>query len=99
MALTHAGAATGNLVTYRKEEGVAMIGRDRGLQEVTTSLAGFVTTDNLSPLRLGAIQRATPASFWEGDLAELIIYRGAHAVADMKTVEGYLAAKFGITLQ
>ncbi len=39
----------------------------------------------------------TSAGFWDGDIAEVIVYSGKHITADYNRIESYLALKYGIT--
>ncbi len=47
-------------------------------------------------LRVGTSDMTTPSSIFNGLIAEILIYEGAHGAADRQAVEGYLKARYGV---
>lgn len=45
-----------------------------------------------------SISRALSGSYWQSDVAEIIIYHGALGTTDRQALESYLGAKYGIAL-
>ena len=52
-------------------------------------------TGNSSDLYLGSL---SGANFYNGEIAEIVIYNGAFTTSQVQNVHSYLAAKYGITL-
>jgi hypothetical protein len=52
---------------------------------------------NLNQAAVGAVARNTTASYWPGDIMELIILPSQISTSDRQTLEGYAAHKWGLT--
>lgn len=50
---------------------------------------------NNAPFRIGS--SGANSAFWNGDIAEVIVYEGKHDLVTVNRVESYLALKYGIT--
>ncbi|AXY73485.1 T9SS C-terminal target domain-containing protein [Paraflavitalea soli] len=66
-------------------------------QTVGTVTNGTYITNTTAPLRIGAISDG-PTLWWNGDIAETIVYNRVLAANERAHVESYLALKYGITL-
>ena len=66
-------------------------------QTTATVTNGTYITNATAPLRIGAISDG-PTLFWNGDIAETIVYNRVLTANEQKHVESYLALKYGITL-
>jgi hypothetical protein len=66
-------------------------------QTVGTVTNGTYITNATAPLRIGAISDG-PTLWWNGDIAETIVYNRVLAANERSHVESYLALKYGITL-
>ncbi|NII26974.1 T9SS type A sorting domain-containing protein [Pseudoflavitalea sp. X16] len=66
-------------------------------QTVATATNGTYITNATAPLRIGAISDG-PSLWWNGDIAETVVYNRVLTASEQKHVESYLALKYGITL-
>lgn len=58
---------------------------------------GTYIANTTAPLRIGAISDG-PTLWWNGDIAEAVVYNRVLSALEQKQVESYLALKYGITL-
>jgi hypothetical protein len=68
---------------------------DQGATNSDTNPAS--TSNSTYDLHIGSAAGRTEGVFWEGDIAEVIIYDSALSDTDRGKVEDYLLAKWGIT--
>lgn len=66
-------------------------------QTTGTVTNGTYITNTTAPLRIGAISDG-PTLWWNGDIAEAVVYNRVLTALEQKQVESYLALKYGITL-
>jgi hypothetical protein len=68
------------------------------LDASTTSFQTATTTSNTASIRarVGADVNVTPATFFSGQIAEILVYHTAHTTAQRLTVETYLKTKWGL---
>jgi hypothetical protein len=66
-------------------------------QTAATVTNGTYITNATAPLRIGAISDG-PSLYWNGDIAETVVYNRVLTALEQKQVESYLALKYGITL-
>jgi hypothetical protein len=59
----------------------------------STTQLGFGTNN-----AVGAFDPAISGQYWDGDIAEVLIYNSALSATDRVNVENYLGAKYGITI-
>lgn len=76
------GNSTKNI--YVNGESVATVANASYVENTTTSL------------HIGA--NGDPSAYWNGDIAESIVYKGVLSASERQRVESYLAIKYGITL-
>lgn len=63
-----------------------------------TSGVGPVSHLSAARVRIGSTIANTPVDFWDGYIAEIIIYRRALPTSERDQVESYLGNKYGITV-
>jgi len=67
----------------------------RVFRDGSSSATGNAGTNNISLVRVG---RSSLDVYFNGDIAEILVFPTALSTADRQAVERYLAAKWGITL-
>ena len=63
-----------------------------------TSGEGRTTDTRAGRVRIGASLANTPAAFWEGYIAEILVYRRTLTTAERRQVEAYLGTKYDIAV-
>lgn len=69
----------------------------QGSVEVTNSTNVSPSYANNAAFRIGS--SGANSVFWNGDIAEVVVYSGKHNATDFNKIESYLALKWGITKQ
>ena len=88
-------ATAGEIITFTYD-GTTVKGRNNGAQTGTGAASSkTLNLDNLADVR----GSGSSVSHWNGNISEFIIYNRALVEGDIKSVEMYLALKWGITLR